>query len=475
MNLNSKGLLRTITKAVTFFFFWSALCPAPGWRNTAHAFSVGEEKEVGEKLLTLVRKEFKLLDQPDIEQYINNLGRDILAVAGPQYFDYHFFVINNKEFNAFAAPSGLIFLHTGLIETMGTEGELVSVMAHEVGHVESRHIAERIKKSSKVNIGTAVLMIAGLALGGGALSEALVTGSLAAGATMNLQFSRQDEEEADRQAYKWMKQMKRDPAAMQNMLQKMRKVSLFSRGKIPPYLLTHPEPAMRLGYVQDLLFMDNAAQYAPHDDFAFQRIKYRILVLSKDVTDLLPHFRKDEANHDSGKSIMAAYGLSQVYLSTGDFDKAEQYLQKVMKHYPTQPILQTDLGAIYFQSGRYKKALQVFAKARKSAPACAHTAFFLGRAHEELGNKAKALRLYKELLPVLPTYSRLHYRIGQLMAAQGKTGAGHYHLGVYFWYEGDPKTARFHLSQALKKLAPADGYRTKADAMLKKISHLEKV
>jgi len=76
----------------------------------AVAFTVGEERELGEALLYQTRLAFTLLDDPDISQYINELGAEVLKVASAQYFDYHFFVIKNKEFNAFAAPSGLIFL-----------------------------------------------------------------------------------------------------------------------------------------------------------------------------------------------------------------------------------------------------------------------------------------------------------------------------------------------------------------------------
>ncbi|MCK4839496.1 MAG: M48 family metalloprotease, partial [Desulfobulbaceae bacterium] len=90
----------------------------------AKPFSIVKEKELGEKMQSLLRKEFKLIDDPDVAQYINDLGQQILAVAGPQYFNYQFFVIDNKDFNAFAAPSGLIFIHSGLISGMTSENEL---------------------------------------------------------------------------------------------------------------------------------------------------------------------------------------------------------------------------------------------------------------------------------------------------------------------------------------------------------------
>ena len=83
--------------AVIAFLLILSLLPLPLGRGRASAFSVGEEKEVGEKLLSMVRKSFEVIDEPDISQYVNDLGQRILTVAGTQYFDYHFFVINNNN------------------------------------------------------------------------------------------------------------------------------------------------------------------------------------------------------------------------------------------------------------------------------------------------------------------------------------------------------------------------------------------
>lgn len=460
-----------------FFFTLTGVFFLPGSYYAAYAFSVGEEKEIGEKLLSVVRKEFKVLDDQDISQYINKLGKEILEVTGPQYFDFHFFIINNKEFNAFAAPSGLIFFHTGLIETMDNEDELISVLAHEIGHVQSRHIAERIAKSSKVSLGTLALVLAGIAVGNGAVSEALITGSIAAGASMNLSFSRKDEEESDRLAYKWLKASDRDPNAMVAMLQKMYRVSRLHRDMVPPYLLTHPDPAQRLNYVQDLLVMDKADHYKKADNFSFQRIKYRILSKSKDPSLLLTRYRKEVSSVEKADrdSVMPYYGLSLAYSANADFENATKSLDKVISLYPEQPILLTDLGVIYFDEGNYTKALTLFQKAREADPDDAYTAYYLGRCHEQLGDKTKALRYYKELLPVLPNYSRLRYNIGQILAAQGETGEGHYYLGVYNWQEGDPKNATYHLQKAVQELKQGNHIRNEAEALIETIKRLEKI
>ena len=114
------------------------------------ALTIGEERKIGEQLLFSIRRELPVLDDPDISAYINALGHKVLDNIGPQYFDYRFFVVKSDQFNAFAAPAGLVFFYSGLIETMRTENELLSVLAHEIGHVVSRHIAQRLDKGSKV-------------------------------------------------------------------------------------------------------------------------------------------------------------------------------------------------------------------------------------------------------------------------------------------------------------------------------------
>ena len=152
---------------------------------SARAFSIGEEREVGEKLLYSIRSTFTLVDDPDITQYLNNLGESVLEVAGIQYFNYHFYVIDNKEFNAFAAPSGLIFFHSGLVGAMHSEDELVSVLAHEIGHIVKRHLASRVEKGKYSTMTSLGLAMAALAFGGAA-APALLTGALATGQSLSL-------------------------------------------------------------------------------------------------------------------------------------------------------------------------------------------------------------------------------------------------------------------------------------------------
>lgn len=475
--MNHNTIFQRLTAYIVCLVFLLGNLPLAGFSPPpAQAFSIGEEREVGEKLLSIIRKEFTLLDDPDLTEYVTNLGRQTLQLAGPQFFDYHFFIIDNKEFNAFAAPSGLIFFHSGLIDLCDTEGELVSVLSHEIGHAASRHIADRISKSGKLNATTTALMLAGLLLGQGALSQALVTGSMAGGLTANLKFSREDEEEADRLSYKWMKEQKRDPEDMVNMLKKMRRVSRYHRKQVPTYLLTHPEPESRIGYIEDIILQDQQKKIQAQDEFAYQRFKYRVQALTRDTQSILPILRnKAEEPGILQSDPMVFFGLSQAYLADRNYQKAEEALQEVIRHFPDKHILKTDLGRIKFEAGETKKALEIFQEINKLDPDEAYNTYYLAKALQQNGESAQAVLIYENLTERLPTYAKLYQEIGKLRAALGNKALGHYNLALSQYYEGSSLSARYHLDQALKGLSEKDPLFTKIKELKEKIIRIEKM
>ncbi|VAW33297.1 hypothetical protein MNBD_DELTA03-848 [hydrothermal vent metagenome] len=458
-----KGLL--IASLITAFIIQPCL--------PCRAFSVGEEKKVGEKLLSMVRTQFTVIDDPDISQYINDLGRRILKVAGPQYFKYHFFVIKNNAFNAFAAPSGLIFIHSGLIEAMDNEGELVSVMAHECAHVTCRHISRQIEQNKKTSIGTAALLLAGIALGGGALSQALIGGSMAANASMRLHFSRQDEEEADRLAYKWMRAMNMNPAPMAAMLKKMYRLSAYQMANVPPYLLSHPVPKSRLAYIDDMLLSAPPHKYPPLDNFAFLRVKYRLMAKTMDSESRRVLYTRQAAQAKKPLKIFASYGLYLLNLENGDYGKAEQALNKVIKAYPNKPILKTDSGIIFYRQGRYHQALKYEQEALEANPDDAWSKYNLAKLLSRLGDSVKAEKLYRQLLVQVPEFDKLHFQLGKLLADGGRSGEGHYQLGMFFWLNGDYKNASYHLKAAEKDRTSSPQTIKKAKEELKRITAIK--
>ncbi len=443
-----------------------------------HGFSIGEERMVGEQLLYTIRSQFKILDDPDISQYINDLGHQVLDIVGPQYFDYHFFVVKSDQFNAFAAPSGLIFFYTGLIKTMKTEDELLSVLAHEIGHVVSRHIASRMDKQGKVTTATLLLGLASLALGNPALSQGLLTGSMAANQAISLSFSRQDEEEADRLSFGWLRAMHRNPKSMEGMLKTMRRITRYRTNKLPAYLLTHPNPEARLSYVQSLVEIDKdqsvPGYYKKTDNFYFLRFKYRVLSQADDPEQLRIHCANTLASgRDPEQVAMAHYGLALLNAGDTNFTEAIKQLELVRKKYPRKSILNVDLGTLYMQAGQLDKALVILRKTYKRDPTDMYAVFQLAQALEKKGQFAEAERLYNEVARTMPEYSRLYYELGRMKADQGAQGISNFYLAKYYLYEGRIKYAKQYLKRAARDKTVPASMQAEAKSILANLKKLE--
>lgn len=400
-------------------------------------------------MLAVIRKEFNLIDDLDVVQYIEGIGEQIVAAAGPQYFNYHFYVINNKDFNAFAAPSGLIFIHSGIIGAMKTEGELVSVVAHEIGHVMSRHIADRIDKTKKVSAGTLAMVLAGILVGGGALSQALITGGLATGEAMYLQFTRENEEEADRIGFALMQDLNRDPQDMVSMLKTMFKVSRIRMGNIPQYLLTHPKPELRMGYVQDLIYVHPNENYMSFDQFPFKRIQLRMASLSEDPNKLKARYNREIRNtEDQESKIFAQYGLSLIYLEEGEYSRAIEGLTVVNNFFHDKVNVWVDLGRAYLSNGELDQALKYFDKARNSDPGNWYAAYYLALSLEKKGETVRAEQLYRQVQGHVPDYPPVYLQLAKIAGDKGDKGLSHFYLGLSFFYDGNFSSSQFHFNKA---------------------------
>ncbi|HBI14191.1 MAG TPA: hypothetical protein DDY20_01505 [Desulfobulbaceae bacterium] len=447
---------------------------------SVQALTIGEERDIGERLLYKIRSEFHLLDDPDISQYVNRLGRMVVELTGPQFFEFRFYVVPNQEFNAFAAPSGLIFFFTGLLETMKSEDELLSVMAHEVGHVVSRHIASRSDKSGKVGAISMALALASLALGDPSLASGLFTGIQAAGQAVTLHFSRQDEEEADRLSYDWLHALHRDPLAMEGMLRTMRRISRYRSEQIPPYLLTHPNPEARLDYVQSLLeYQRGKVQedyYQQTDNFEFMRIKYRAKVLVDNPQNARAFFVNAlTKGQDREEIAMATYGLALLEAKELNFAKALELLDKVRSHFPGRALLDIDAGIILLDSGKAESAIELFASAVGKNQEDMYAAFHLARAYEITGKVEEAEQLYAKVMSALPEYPRVYFEMGRIKASQGLPGMSNFYLAKYYLYEGRLELARDCLKKARKDATVATSIQEEADRILLRLEELAKL
>jgi predicted Zn-dependent protease len=212
--------------------------------------TVPQERRLGDEMAREVRAELRLMRDPVVVGYVESIGRSIVDAAGPQPFEYRFNVVEDDEINAFAMPGGHVYVHTRTILEARNVSELAGVIAHEVGHVVERHVAENYDRQRAASIGHHALVL-GAAVAGGpsAAGAANLLGGLGAISVLN-SFGRDAEREADAFAVEVLPRAGYDPRGMVTFFQTL-EAEGGARG--PAFLSSHPATEERIEKTRRLL------------------------------------------------------------------------------------------------------------------------------------------------------------------------------------------------------------------------------
>lgn len=202
------------------------------------------EEQIGREIATQIRNSHQIIDDLELNEYLQNLGYSLVANSDDAYQNFHFFLINSNQINAFATPGGVVAVYSGLFLTTDTESELASVLGHEIAHVTQRHIARSFEKASQLSIPIMAGMIAGILLGaaGGdsGLGAAAALGLSAAGQQAQINYTRANEKEADRVGMRYLSRSGYDPSGMPAFFQKLERKNRYVGKNYPEFLRTHP-------------------------------------------------------------------------------------------------------------------------------------------------------------------------------------------------------------------------------------------
>jgi Zn-dependent protease with chaperone function len=209
-------------------------------------YTPAQDVQIGQEAATEVRKELPLLKDDRVDNWVDTVGRRLVAAIPAEFaqseFRYTFEVVNQKEINAFALPGGPMFLNRGMVEAAKTEAEVAGVMAHEISHVALRHGTAQATKGEKFQIGAVLGQIAG-AVVGGTVGSIIATGSQAGLGTYFLKFGRAAESQADLLGAQMLARAGYDPREMANMFKTIEAES--GGGRQPEFLSSHPNPGNR--------------------------------------------------------------------------------------------------------------------------------------------------------------------------------------------------------------------------------------
>jgi predicted Zn-dependent protease len=211
---------------------------------------VSQEREqaMGDVMAAEINAQLPLLQDPFLVRYVERVGAALAQASERPRLDYHFYIINTEMVNAFALPGGHIYLTRGLIEKTRSEAELAGVVAHEVGHVAARHGVQKLERNLRTGSLIGVLYETML---GGEPEILRGNGLRLAGVLWNASHSRQDEEEADRLAVRYLVKTGIDPRGVVTLLETLLREEAADSQGIANWFSTHPMTRTRIRVARD--------------------------------------------------------------------------------------------------------------------------------------------------------------------------------------------------------------------------------
>jgi len=384
--------------------------------------SNSEEKEYAESLIRQLRAYQLLVEDPLISDFFSDMGYSLAASSDQPGAAFSFVVLDQPVVNAFAAPGGVIALHSGLILLADTQDEVAGVLSHEIAHITQLHMYRAFEKAKSMNT-LAMLAMLGLILasgGDGQVITGAVLGTQAAAAQAQINFTRHNEIEADRVGIRTLSGAGYDPQGMADFFEKMGQTSRANGEGPPEFLRTHPVSVNRIAEAKSRI--QNLPKVAASEGRQFYIVQARLRALLEDDPGKAINYFETELEKpltDARKNGLL-YGLAIARQKNAEFDEAELLLSELLEKEPYQLGYQLQLASLNWKRGRNEQALESLSELHLVFPGNQAIALEYGRAllNDGSAEHAKtALNVLKQQLvsrKTDPTLYELYARAASL-------------------------------------------------------------
>lgn len=428
---------------------WAGSLPDLG-DSSQSVLTPADEIRLGRQAMQDIRQQPDFNNDPELSDYLNSLGYRLVANSDQNQLAFHFFAIRDNTLNAFSMPGGYVGINTGLIEATRNESELAGVMGHEIAHVTQHHVARMIEAQSRgmlPSLGMLALSILAArsnpeAAGGSIMAtEGLM-------AQKQLDFSRDNEREADRLGIRTMQRAGFDPHAMVTFFQRLQQATRLDEAHAIAYLQTHPLTSERIADMQNRVTDLPPVAVTDSIEYRLLREKLRVedLPAEKAPAVILDAIRRHEFQHTDSQQ----YALASAWLRDGQPEKAWPVWQTLQASGSHSPVIDM-LGIRILNAMQNDKAVQqMYADACLRYPhylplATSYAAFLVNH-HQS----ALALRNVNQELQTYPDDTRLYQLQSQAYAALGHAFLSHYAQALALYHDDEPERAIAQLKIALR-------------------------
>ena len=309
-----------------------------------------------------------IIRDAEIEYFLYKV---ILTVSDGYFRNTQLFqpvLISNNEYNAFVTGSNKIFINTGLINKSKSINEIQGVLAHEIGHLILNHSSSRSINTSNLSKYSKFATIAGIALSAGGKLDSnsalgLILGTQDIAIKSAFQFSRIQEQQADKYALDTFRKKKISLTGLENLLLRLSQREVSTNNSVVGYYRSHPFSKQRLEQLKKykssnyISNKNNEDIYINDFNISLDYIKNKIRAYGSDPFEILN--KKDNNNN----IFFANYSRIIAYKKTGEYEPAIDTLKVLQNKYPDYPFYYELAGDIYFSKGSYNKSIREYKKA----------------------------------------------------------------------------------------------------------------
>jgi len=397
------------------------------------------EQQLGDYYIRVLRQQLPIVDDPQIRDYINELGFKLVAAnEDAKNRQFYFFVINDPSINAFAMPGGYIAVHSGLIHNAETESELAGVMAHEIAHVTQRHLARRIEQQQQLSIPAMIAMLGSVLVmtKNPEAGIAALTTVQAGASQIIINHTRSNESEADRIGIASMVSAGFNPSGMVSFFEKMLQLSRYS-GERLAFLSSHPLSQQRITESRDRA--RNLKNDNKDNNFNFNLFKERLAsFLPKDHNPVKRAYENKLAPYQLNQRPLATefgYALTLKHLS--QYKKSKAILKRLAEQHPSSLYFTLALAESEIASNNPSAAINVLEDLIKLNPGNDAITMTYARALIEDKQVKKALDILYAHLPSVEKEPSMYEIIAEAQSKDGLFKEVHESTGLYLYHSGD--------------------------------------
>ena len=412
-----------------------------------------EEYQVGQSFYWSLQQSVTLVDDPEVNSYINSLGHRLVTNSDDPGRSFTFFVVPDNSVNAFAAPGGFIGIHTGL-------------MAHEIAHVTQRHILRNFERSKRMSIPMTAAMIAAALLGVAdpSAGSAAIMAVQAGNVQMQLDYSRAHEAEADNLGMQTLVNAGFDPNAMPRFFERLQIAGRFYGGdQIPEFLRTHPITVSRIADARGRAAnLEPRPQIRDTKKFYLMREKVRVMT-SANLRELIKTYEDKLKENTTEDQSVTRYGYALALLKNSNYTQARDEINDLIDLDDNQLSYHLVLADIEIALGRMDAALAIYNDFQRVYPDDWALSIKQVQALLRANEPRKAITILQRQLDVGESSADLYRLLAKAYGDMGQKSKSHVWLAEHYHSSGQ-------LMQAADQLRIAADYARGDEFELAKIS-----